>query len=347
MAAEQWRVVFANVQDTLLGEATIAAPEFEFGLNKVGYVNFSLHKSNELARREYIEPYATHFSFYIGDVRIMAGMVTQVEAAGLQTDSIQVACQEWSHYFDRRQYPFDPAIPDEFPFERIQTDVFMVVEDMLDIVLAQPNSLGFTYNNGVLGSEINYRIEPGDTDTMLTKIGSFAEAAPGFDYGCSADREFFMASRAGGDSEYVLEAGRNVYDVTYVDQGILGNHVLGLGSGHVDGRLGKVLDDLPSQLKYHRHDYSEDYGEIKDQALVDNKTQTTLEHAASPVYDMTLKIRPESMEEVLGNIGLGDTPWVLADLGYTLHEHKHRVINIHGSATEQGDIDVTVGLDDA
>ena len=115
----------------------------------------------------------------------------------------------------------------------IGTDVFALIEDLLDATLALPNSLPLVYGNGLSGQVINdFKIEMGDTEFIKAKIETLSKKLPGFDYEVTPQREFKMYPDGKGTTRsFTFEQGRNILMLDYANRGPEGTHTLGIVQG--------------------------------------------------------------------------------------------------------------------
>jgi hypothetical protein len=339
-------VVLKTHNEVRIGELAPINLRFDQTLDEVGTINFDLPQAHPLCRRDRLQPYITDFYLYRDALLLMAGMITAVKMSN-QDEIIEIAGKDWMHYLEIREYPFDPSNPLLFDFQKQNADVYQIIEDMLDVVLAEPNSLPLIYDNGLLGVTINYKIELADTEDILSKIKNLADQHPiGFDYEVTPDRHFIMHSPQKGSAiDYPLEKDNNVYTIDVTDNGPKGNHVLATGAG-TSNKLAAVTDDDVSQAMFRRIDTSQDFGNIVDQSFLDGKTLEVQQYAGQPLFEFDIVILPQAAEDIYLSIQLGDTVPVRGDFRYMQIDSPHRVVSRKVKVNEQGDEEITLGVND-
>lgn len=339
-----FRVIHYNHEDEALGEAFPNNLEFAIYLSRTGYCNYDLDTGAFLARRAYTAPYLTDFRLQYGETDIMGGLHTAVSFDELEGHVIKVAGKDWLHYLEKRQYPFDPNSSTFEPYLVSDRDLFLIVEDILDTVLAEPNSLAFTYDNGSCGQTANYKIEPGDTGNIMDKLTELAGGNPGFDFEATPDRQIILYYPKKGTTVGIpLVGGMNITELRYTNNGPQGTHTLGMAQG-ASSRMGYVVDSW-NQPEYRRLDISEELSNVSEEADLQAKTQGASDRNAVPSTEFTAKVILENLNP-FEELHVGDTALVQADIEYDTINDYYRIVGIQCSPTDEGDYEVELTLDD-
>jgi hypothetical protein len=340
-----WRVVHADHNGVPFGEVNPMGLEFGIALSQVNFCNYDISLTNPMASYGYCRPYITDFYLYRDNLLIMAGIHTEIQP-DLDTRLLKVSAKEWLHYLEKRIYPFDPANPTANLVTYFQNDAFVVVELILDAVLALSNSLPLNYDNGTSGLLVNWRNDPGDTNSIYDIIKDLGDASPGFDFEVSPDKEFLMyAPRKAISTGFTMQAGRNILNLSYVDSGPDYNHLLGLGQG-TTSRLGVVKEDSGSRTTYRRLDGSVDYGDVTAETL-DRQAEGDISRGAQSIVKLSGTIVPTESDNFWANVQPGYIINVVADTEYVQINDQFRVLSFAARVTDQGDEQIEVALTDA
>lgn len=334
-----WTIVHKAHGDVATGEVNPQELEFAIYLSRIGYCNYKVDLANPQARRTFIEPYASDYELRRGSLVLQAGMHTSVNW-DIESRQLQVAGQDWNHYLERQTFPFNPD-PDhvtDYQFSRVQVDLFTVIEDMLDVVLSMPYTLDFTYNNGTTGYLINYRIDLGDTGDIFSKITDLAGQDPnGFDFLTTPQRNFQMYyPKLVNTSSFVMEQGRNILKLAGTDKGLDGNSLLAFGAGS-SSHVGVLLENTSSMIKYRRHCFTKDFGNISDPTVLQGMGQAELNRGSTPVVDLTATVKPQAIDDVWNNLHVGDSVYVHGWTDYQEIKDYYRCVGMKGNISNQGD----------
>ena len=314
-----------------LGEAIPEQLQYTYTLAEPSTVQYELDINHNLATRASVQPYVTDFLLLRNGTEFLGGLHT-----GVSLDEVlirlQISGKDYKHYLEKRQFPFDPTDLTAYTFEKPATDVFVIAEAILAVVLAETNSLQMFYANGLLGQTIDYRIDPGDSETIYEKISQFAEAdTNGFDWLVTHDRWVrFYAPQKGAANSYIFERGKNLEALSFEDNGPVGNHCLGLGAGTAS-RLGSVVDNAASQATYRRLDKVMDFGAaVIDQAALDDLATGMAAGHGMPRLKIQAEVVFDYIDEVFDEVALGDTCRFIGDTHYLSIDANYRIIGFQG-----------------
>jgi len=245
-----------------------------------------------------------------------------------------------------RFWPFDPANPVANLYLVTARDVFDIVKDLLDGVLALSNSLSYTYAFGASGFTLDYKIEPGDTETILSRVTTLGQRSPGgFDIDIDHNRVIrLFAPKKGIQRDLVLEQGANIARITYSNSGPKGTHTL--GSSHVTSSNISAAVDSINQPRYRRIDYAADVPDIRDPSTIGSIVSGESQRASTPHTEFTLVIAPDYIDDLLGQVSMGDSLKIEADLGWDIINGYYRMVSIIGRPDDEGNEEYELGFDD-
>lgn len=351
----EFKVILASASTGVLyGELAPKNLDATMYISDVGYINFECDLHHALCHKDFLEPYATDWILMHKEHHIMGGIITGVQI-NLDNDWVSVSGQDYAHYLDKRIWPFNPNNPTANIYAAINVDMFTVVDELLSTTLAQSDSLDLMWNIGSSGTAINYRIEPGDTETILEKIRDLAEQDPGFDWKMHVDiqngqivAEFMAESpQMGEERDYVFQQGKNIGQLGYVENGITATDVYAFGAG-TSTKVASSASNLSLRSKYRRLDHTIDVGDIIDKAVVKRQATAELEKTRkSTKGDLTAVVIPEEGFDIWAEIFVGDTVRVSGSTDYEEIDDMYRVISFQIQPTDTGDEQVAVVFENA
>lgn len=351
---QQFSVIHSTHDGTDVGEVFPENLDFVIHLSDVGGITYDLDLNHPMAVRRFTEAYVTDYRIVytdaVGSLPIQAGMHTAVEVDDLDSDILKVAGKEWRHWLERTIYPFNPANPTANLYLAFQRDIFTVVQEIVASATSLPNSLPLTFATpGQLSTFlINYRIDAGDTEYMLSKLNALAQGDPGFDFDISWDKKISLYYPKKGvyNTQVVFETGRNIHRLTFSERGIDGTRVLGLGSGTAS-RIGRLKENVTASGKYRRHDVVKDFGNVNDATLVDTLATAELARASAPIASFSCTYIPDATIDFWRQVHVGDIVQVRADLRYDQIDADYRLIAIEGRPDDEGNMEIALTFDDA
>lgn len=344
VAPRSWKIIHKNHAGDELGE--IYPENFRFGifLSKPGFVNYDIDLESELGRLDNTRPFWTDWELRRGNdlVKDLAGFHTEVQVSEVESTFIQVAGQTWLHYFEHIFWPFNPANPLQYAYTAAATDLFTIVDAILDTVLAQSDALAFTYSFGTSGQTTNFKVEAGDQENILSKIDQLAKLDPGFDIYVTPARVIqLFAPKKGIDRDVTFELNQNVELINYTDKG--SKPVLkGFGSANSQ-RAGDVEETTGRR----RYEEMKDYGEVASQSALEEAVAA--DQARLEVTNIQFSVRwtgRSEEDDLLDQVDVGDTVPVYGETGYDLIDGEYRIVGIEGEVSDEANADYVVTFDD-
>lgn len=327
-----------------IGEIQPENLSFGDRLNDPDTISYDMDFTHDMCNPLKTKPFNTDWILFKNGNPLLGGFHTEVSISDFSDNAISIAGAGWLEYLNHRMWPFDPTNPTANPFIMFQQDLFYIVEQMLNNVLALPDSLPLSYSNGTCGILGNLNIEPGDTEMMLGKISTLSKTLPGFDYKTTWDKKYIMYSpRRGSDNSLILEQDTNIMNLGSSNKGIGGTHTLALGSGG-GLKLGAVYDDPIQRVNLRRLDAVRDFGEISDPALMAQLAASEGQRQATPIRTITCKW--VGNDDIWSMTDIGDSLKVRGDTGYEVVDDIFRLVGREGAVTQEGDEEVTLTFDD-
>lgn len=326
-----------------LGEAFPQNLTFGVYLGRGGYANYDLNFDQNIAKRNNCEPFVTDWALFYDDIKLIAGYHSAVEISETESNMISVNGLDWYSYLDGRQFPFDPAAP--VGYSATGRDIALVAKDILDLTLAEPYSLTFDYSTiAAIGQTTNYKIDPADSTSILSKITDLSKLTPGFDLDISPDRVLKLYSPRKGviNDNIVLELGSNITSPNYRNSGIGATRLVGIGSTSAGTRLGKTATGKADI--YRRWDKSVDL-DVKDTTLLQAATDAELTRQNTPVVLFSCKWADPTVN-IFKYVSIGDTLLVEGDLQWDVYANYLRLVGIEGSPNENGEVQWQLNFDD-
>lgn len=344
-----WTVRHYNHADIALGEAYPQSLSFSLQLKRVGSISYGLDLEQDLATRTKTNPYITDFKLFRGHegemLPIMGGIHTSIDISEAEDNLLNVGGKDWLHYFEKDEWPFDPTDPILYNYKQTGRDIALVVKDILDTTLAQPNSLALTYTLAAVGQLVNYKIEPADTEKILSKLDELSKIAPGFDFEITHDRIFklYAPQKTRTLTGFALKQGHNIENLHYTENGPQASKLRGFAQATT--RLGYVVDD-PAQTAYRRLVESVEFSDVTDANSLQEKTIAEASRMAAPAIEFSCSfVNYDNDLNFWGEVTLGDKIHVQGDLGYDMIDDYFRFVGIEVAPTDEGDEQIDLTFD--
>lgn len=260
--------------------------EIGFNFNRPGYINFEVDKS-AIPNPDYFFPYKFDYEFSV-TAGTWQGMITGLDF-DYYGDTYTVSGQDYLHYMERRTHDGLDGTPT--PYSVTSRRVVLIIKDLFD--KAATNGVAFVTSSipTTVGPSVNYRIEPGDSESLLSKVMTLADA-----YG--------MYVRVVGKNVNVYGAGlqsfpqavyaeiSNAADVIAIraeQKGIKGTDVVTLGGGSATNtKLYAKNSSSSARTTYRRHDIVTDLGNVAHQSIVSGHNYTELIRSIEPMWDIRI-----------------------------------------------------------
>lgn len=345
-----WTVRHYSHSDVALGEAFPQDLSFSKLLKRVGTISYGLDLEQDLAVRSKTNPYITDFKLFRGHegemVPIMGGMHTSIEISGAENNLLNVAGKDWLHYFEKDEWPFNPLDPIQYNYRQAGRDIALVVKDILDTTLAQPNSLNLTYTLAAVGQLINYKIEPADTEKIFSRLDELSKIAPGFDFDITHDRVFklYAPQKTRTLTGFALREGDNIENLHYTENGPQATKLRGFANGAT--RLGHVVDDA-AQSAYRRLVESVEFSDVTDVTALQDKTTAEALRMAAPAIEFSCSFINYDVDfDFWSQVDTGDKIHVKGDLRYDKLDNYFRLVGIECGPSDEGDEEIVLSFDD-
>lgn len=344
-----WTIIHRNHDGSSRGQTRPENLSFELNLNEPHTINYEVSFGDSITRPDadgdFVGPYRTDFELYYGGVMIMAGMHTE-HACNSDDEFASVSGKDWSHYLERRFWPFEPENPDKYllgrgappgqdpnnypsngkVYEAWQYDSALVVKDLLDMTLGRhpkstslaQYSLPITYSFAPTGHLINFEMGDNDTEPILSKIQQISEEANGtFDWRMMPNKEFRIIAPHIYDAGAVDDPGKCLWILDASDppekNGLMRIDFRNSGPlyTHLIGvgsnpQRGYSLGYVPAHKVFRRLDGQESFGDIPNKTRLYNLSQHALSHDLNPAHDVRIVVMPDLIYDPETNIGFWD-----------------------------------------
>lgn len=258
-------------------------------------------------------------------------------------------CYLW--YLENRKYPFNyPFDFGDWPRKWTAQDLTVITESILqDMLDDEPvYTIPLIFGNSNTGVTTNYKIDAGDTQSILDHVRQFADREDGFDFRVRPDGDnlrFAMQIPDNmGDSGYSLDRGNSeVIDFDWDDEGPEATFTMGFGSGNTQKRSSTGTIYTPSLEVYRRWDKYEDFGEVRNQDHLDKLTAALAHEDRFPKKTLQCRILIDP-SDFPGFYTAAGRPYSL--LGQTIHaEHdfgihfvnaEFRILEMHFTVDRAG-----------
>lgn len=264
---------------------------------------------------------------------------------------------------------FDP--PFDVMYHVANQDIADIVLDIMEAVFTgvdpqqYRDSIG--YNYVLTGKLINYRIPLASTTNLLQMLLEFADTYPGFDIEMDdAIQTFSIVEPFGGvgtdtlasddtASVYKFDADHEGVEIEFTNDGPDWTHLLGVANG-LQTHYGRALGDEDNQIEFGRLDDNVDFGDVNDQDRVNDMTRKEFVIGLHPVHKIELVVDVEVLQNndvdtfsaepggfwslIRPNVPI----WTYHDFWYHILNSAQKVITMTCKVSNEGDCEVTFGL---
>jgi hypothetical protein len=362
-----WTVQHTLHDGTLLG--TYAPENLQFTLNKKPphTIQYELSLNRDGIFHDMVGPKRTNFLLYYGPTRIMGGLHTDFEV-GILDEHCTIYGKDWFHYFELRQYPYDPrdghqfdyvvgssAVP--YAYEVANVDINGILYTLANQILSRPNSLDISLawiNSHVMGISTAFSIALADTTYFAQMIDGLSEVDPGFMYEVTPQKSFRTYSPSkytvGVDSDssladYIIDDSNSdgIIDLTFANHGPDATHLFGHGQGIGQNLIGSSLGAPVSEAAFYRVDNDVDVGTATP-AQGRLKTQREFSRMLNPQHDVVLTVDPDKLANFWTTVECGKALWIDKDLIAHRIDSAQEVVQMDCTVSNEGDAQVTFGL---
>ena len=361
---------------------TIEPENLRFTLNKGenGPHDISYEMSRSaITAPDQVGPYRTDFKLVDMEesgITIMAGLHTMVSVASDQ-EMAQFAGKDWLHYLERRNWPVSPpglhfhrvthGDPDTDPPEGFgyfvaggyfPQDSMVIIGEVLDEVLGEPNSLTFSYDLTPIGYEpAMFSINLVDASTILSKIQELSQDEGGeFDFWVDPDtREFTVVHPRQYDIDVVDDESlavhtfdttvpaSGIFTVAWTNTGPTETRLVGTGAIQSDS-LTAVREYVPASEVFRLLESQANYGDVLDADVLSRRIRKQLLFEVNPVHEVTLSVLPESVTDFWATFKPGKAIWIRAPLEVHGIDAAFEIVSMDGETDSNGNVLVNFRL---
>lgn len=262
--------------------------EIGYSLNTPTYINVEVEKSQ--IGTTSIEPY--RYDFHLGPVDSSTNVVTGIWTGyriEYYSEMVQLQGLDYLHYLERRTHDGLDGTPTAYTATNKR--ISLVIKELFD--KAATNGVPYI-TSGIdtsVGPIINYRIEPGDSESLYSKIMSLADSASLYirlqDKSVSLYGYSTAPAPSNDWSQFVHSETRVGLSVEY--RGLIGTDVLTLaGTGASNTRLYAKSHNATARSNYRRHDNVIDLGNVADSTIVNQHNAQELQRSITTIKEIEL-----------------------------------------------------------
>lgn len=381
LAINDWTIVHEDHAGDVI--STFKPENLRFTLNKLENgahtINYEVSRGRGLVVPNFIGPYRTNFKLTIDGYTdpILAGMHTSLQLEN-DTEAGLVGGKGWGHYLERRFWPYDDSDPNAhrvgtptttadnpptglayYIADEDGVDVSIILTDILDEVLAEPNSLVLTYTIASMGITVDYyTIDLIDTENILSKITALAQRDPGeFDFEVDNLKEFkvypgrqysldVVNDEEHADIQHYFHANQpetGLVSCQFTNTGPMATRVIGSGGALANGFV-SVREYVPGSEVFYLLESAESFQDVSDADTVDRMTRKQLLFGMNPVHEITIVAAADLITDFWTKFKPGRAIWLACDLGMHVIDSAQEIISMEVTPDQSGDTLVTIKL---
>jgi hypothetical protein len=285
----------------------------------------------------FIGPYRSYYRLRYGAAVIQTGIIVNT-STHLGDDYVSIAGKTWPHIWEKWQYPY-MAGPRSHARDYIigsppAGQVYQVFnEDVITIL----GTLGPAYQNlvpyrlifdwstmtGLSGIHTNYQMDWGDMTTLFSKFTDLCGIGQGIEWWVNTDRKILWASpfRYGTppSPDYIASFDDTILpeDLSFSNNGPGATHITGRGTRIAVGtQMASAYGYPGNQQQFSRFDADFDFGDVRNQDMMDSKTAKKLTEVVQPQHDIPIRLNPDNFENYWIDFKVGKAIHVNIDLYY-------------------------------
>lgn len=372
--AEEIWVRHRDWDGTIRDEFRPLNPVWELKNNEPHTISYDISLAEPTMRWGFIGPKRTTWELWVGDIFVTAGIHSY-----LGTKRGEEVCHVqglgWLWYLQNRHYPFNGLNPNQFlHLEGVTSsqpgyayiadkDPALIITDLLDITLARPNSLDFTYSLDPVGVHHVFTVELADTTSLFDMINNFAEAEPGgFDFYATRDREFRMAApsvyRENGidfptdpaNTLWVFD--HNIHpelltESEFENNGPEGTHIMGMATGTASQMVRSYGADGTNQQIFKRWDMTVEFPDVTTERQLVNRTQAHFSRGLYPQHNLPITVKADEIDQFWIIFTPGDVIWLRQNYEAQNIDGAYIMDTIRGHANSQGEVIAEIEVEQA
>lgn len=338
--------------------------EFEMNISETGTFSSGISlRDKRYIKHDWVSPFEHDFKLVINDgitykdQVLMEGIITSHNVKA-EAEICGIAGNDYLGYFDRRGYPFDPALRTTFQVQwDVDTDIGQIVNDIITVVLAQDHTdFSPTLSIPPVGvSQSGYRIAYGDSSNLTSLIQGFSNGYPGFEYAFKTPKTFTVYPLEFDTTHtavYRFEEDENgalqgvVDGPEWTNNGPGGTHAAGQGAGTAT-QLWQNYAYVPSEERYRRLDIFPSFGDLINVLHIQRATAGALGIALAPIYEITMTVNPDFVITTNGfwnDFVPGAYVFIHKDLKAHMLDGLYKIVQMHGAVDVDGQCLVTLNM---
>lgn len=311
----------------------------------------------------FIGPYRSYYRLRYGNAVIHTGIITNTNSH-YGDDYVSIAGKTWPHIWERWTYPWNPNSKEglleflvgtptgDYVIEFLQQDVISIFHDLLyQFQMQVQNRLTFDISalTGSSGIIHNMGISGGNMTYFNSYVNTLSSIGVGFDWWVTTDRKVYWASpyRYGSPVNVsVLDIYNDArvppfLDLSFSNDGPAATHLTGRGAGWTTATdLAAAYGSPANQQRFTRMDAYEDFGDLRNRAIVNEKTAYRLMEMVQPQHDIPISLDPAEIPNYWTNYKCGKAIWINVDMGYHIIDSPQRLKSYSATVDLQGNAKV-------
>jgi hypothetical protein len=378
----EWTVKHLEHDGSTLDEFKPHNLDFSLMIDEADDVSYDLPLAHPQMRWFLMGPKRTDFLLKRDGQVIMAG-IHSYAASKRGSELANIQGKSWLWYLQNRHYPFDRLDPNKYlgginkPYRnnkrRKPNSAYMaydhpgrIIEDLLDITLARPNSLDLHYGLPNAGPKVHFSLPLADTESIYDKIKQLSDMGTsgegeegGFNFDVNPDKEFKIWSPSRFPKSARTDPGSCIWkfddigpetemtDVEFQNNGPEMTHILTSGSGTAASkpfyRTFGSSDD--TQEIFRRWDGSASWEDVQDEKRFHSLSQMHYSAAMYPAISLPISVKPEGIPGFWDLFKPGLAVWVNLDFEIRRVQQGFKINAIHCSVDNEGNEDVTLDVE--
>lgn len=378
----EWKVVHLDHAGVHVDEFRPLNLNFNLMIDEADDISYDISLAEPKMRWFLVGPKRTDFLLKRDDQVLMAG-IHSYSGSKRGSELVNMQGKSWLWYLQSRHYPYDATDANKYlggdllPYRsnkiRKPNLCYMnfdhpgrIIEDLLDITLARPNSLDLHYGLPDAGPKQHYSIELRDTESIFDKIKQLSDAGAsgegddgGFNFDVNPDKEFKIWYPSRFPKAARTDPGSCIWtfddigpetemvEAEFQNNGPEMTHILTEGSGTA---ITKPLvrsfgpsDD--TQTIFRRWDGSASWSDVRDKKQFNSMSQMHYSAAMYPQINLPLTVKPEKIPGFWEIFKPGLAVWMNLNFEVRRVTQGFKINQMQCTVDSEGNEEVTLDLE--
>lgn len=367
------------------GELDVFKPQnlqFNLMIDEADDISYDIPLADPKMRWMLVGPKRTDFLLKRDDQVLIAG-IHSYSGSKRGSELANMQGKSWLWYLQNRHYPYDRTDPNRWlggdllplRFNTVRKPNLCyqgydhpgrIITDLLDIILARPNSLDLHYSLPDAGPKMVFDIQMRDTEPVFDKIKQLSDMGTsgegeegGFNFDVNPDKEFKIWFPSRFPKAARTDPGACIWkfddigpeteliEAEFQNNGPAMTHLMSEGSGTAITKplLRTFGSSDETQTIFRRWDGTSSWNDVRDEKHFHSLSQMHYSAAMYPQITLLLTVKPEKIPGFWDLFKPGLAVWVNLDFEIRRVQQGFKINQMQCQVDEEGNEQVTLDVE--